>query len=405
MCRERSSRFFHTSTLGLCVTQDPRVRCPPQRVANVLLNCKLTFVSLWKDDTGYLVTSTFEKADVPGRLVHHAWVDFSTNRNECLREGRQFIERNPGICSYFVLMDADHVFKHDRPESQVLSQLTKDVYTIQERSHHHVYWMKRIVRAFVPFEYAGAVHEYLRHAESKPYTVEELPEVYLEHRPRWHLGNEKWLRDAKALENALALDPTDSRSHFYLGNTYSTLGRYKEAIHHWMTRIRLGGWKEEVFMSAYYIAQTLEKAFWHRQPLDTHSVDFLSSWLSFMNNATDLSVWSVIEAYNAASLILPYRREPMYDIGRLYRTVLQDYEGCYQYSHMAQTLKDSGRHTLFMAADVYLFRVEEQICICAYYTQRYCEGLKACEATVGKLKSAGNIEGHLTHAQASKMAL
>lgn len=307
----------------------------------------------------------------------------------CLGEGRNFIADHQGICSYFLLMDADHIFKNDKPTSSILADLTEDAYSIQERSYHHVYWMNRIVKASTPFEYAGAVHEYLRHSLHTQYSVAELSGVYFIHSPNWHIGNEKWLRDVNALEKALDENPEDRRSHFYLGNTYSALGRFDDAIYHWKERIMLGGWREEVFMSAYYIAQAMEKVFWQKRSLNASTIDFLSSWLSFMANDSQPNVASVVEAYAASSLILPYRREPIYDIGRLYRTYLNDFENCYQYSKMALSLSDSSRHTLFMAADIYLFRVEEQICICAYYTKRYCEGMKNCKATVEILTGRG----------------
>ena len=48
-------------------------------------------------------------------------------------------------------------------------------------------------------------------------------------------------------------DPKNERYHFYLGNSYHDTKQYDKAIEYYTKRIKLGGWREEIWYSQYRI--------------------------------------------------------------------------------------------------------------------------------------------------------
>lgn len=116
------------------------------------------------------------------------------------------------------------------------------------------------------WKYYGKVHEYIAPADNVAQaanatadnetfedTTGTLPSsIYSIHHSEWNRGFE---RDAELLESAVAENPEDDRARFYLGNTYRALERNEEAIVQWSARIALGGWQEEIYLSALEIGK------------------------------------------------------------------------------------------------------------------------------------------------------
>ena len=65
-------------------------------------------------------------------------------------------------------------------------------------------------------------------------------------------GN-KYERDIRLLEGDLKDNPDNTRSQFYLANSYYDIGSYDIALKWYKSRIALGGWQEEVWYSQYRV--------------------------------------------------------------------------------------------------------------------------------------------------------
>ena len=64
---------------------------------------------------------------------------------------------------------------------------------------------------------------------------------------------EKYLLDAKLLQEELKKNPNDTRSQFYLAQSYKDAQEYEKAIIHYKKRVTMGGWNEEIYYSLYCI--------------------------------------------------------------------------------------------------------------------------------------------------------
>eukprot|EP00798_Chlamydomonas_sp_ICE-L_P020100 gene20099-26818_t len=76
----------------------------------------------------------------------------------------------------------------------------------------------------------------------------------------------------------------------------------------------------------------------------------------------------VMRAYMASNMVLPYRQEPLYQIAKLHRTALRDYEACFSFAAMAHVQGEPPPNALFITQPVYDYFVLGEMCTCGYYT-------------------------------------
>src|SRR5690606_37030860 len=60
---------------------------------------------------------------------------------------------------------------------------------------------------------------------------------------------QKYLRDAKLLEEDLQLHPDNARSQFYLAQSYRDAGHLDQAVAAYQKRVSMKGWDEEAFLA------------------------------------------------------------------------------------------------------------------------------------------------------------
>lgn len=136
-------------------------------------------------------------------------------------------------------------------------KLTEDAYTILQRSESYTWGQIGMVKSQQDWRWEGRVNEHLMRNNSKGAGGSDVPPtlsglMMTHHRRR---DAKSFKNDALLLESELALNPDDTRSQFYLANTYKDMHDFDGAIINYVKRIKMGGWQEEVFMSAYSIAQ------------------------------------------------------------------------------------------------------------------------------------------------------
>ena len=69
---------------------------------------------------------------------------------------------------------------------------------------------------------------------------------------------EKYVKDAKVLETAIAKEPNNDRYVFYCAQSYKDGGMFDKAMEYYDKRSKMGGWAEEVFISALEYAKIYE---------------------------------------------------------------------------------------------------------------------------------------------------
>lgn len=177
---------------------------------------------------------------VPGELHRHDWVDFADARTHAVTAAK-------GTADYLLVLDAD-----DTLHGEIPAGLTDDAYMLTRRDPGGLeYRLPLLIRGDIDWAYRGAVHEHLVSPEWV--TTGHLDTAHLEHH---HDGGAKDGRQdmyLALLKAAVALDPTDGRSVFYLAQTLRETGDWQQAIAYYRLRLTLGGWDEEMFYSRYQL--------------------------------------------------------------------------------------------------------------------------------------------------------
>lgn len=204
------------------------------------------------DGTPEFIERWMGEAGIPGDVHSRDWVNFGVNRSEALQLA---VAARRG--DWLLLIDADEEFACSDP--QFHGKLVAGV-TYQLEKHHDAmrYALPNLIDIrHNRWRWCGPVHEYLQHV-SGPNLRQRLPEAWIVYhsgqgaRSRGRTAAEKFLADAKLLEDELQRHPDDHRSRFYLAQSYRDAGEIASAYEHYKRRAQMaGGWAEETYWAQY----------------------------------------------------------------------------------------------------------------------------------------------------------
>jgi glycosyltransferase involved in cell wall biosynthesis len=188
---------------------------------------------------------------LPGELHERPWVDFSHNRNESL-------EIAETKADYVMFMDADDIFKPQKEFSLDLLSEDYDCYYGNFRLDIATFRREFIVRSNCGFRYHGVMHETLLSesvpSERKAILYSAFIEANASPLKRFPTKKEKYLNDAKILEEDIKKNPENARNWFYLGQCYGDAGEHQKAIDAYKKRTQMEGvTRDEVYLSFFRI--------------------------------------------------------------------------------------------------------------------------------------------------------
>ena len=154
------------------------------------------------------------------------------------------------------------------------------------------------------------------------------------------------------MRNYLKTDPKNSRSWFYLGQSYADGHKPIKAIDAMKEVIACTKWDEEKFMATLRIARYKQR---------------LGGGIS-----SDVVAW-LLKAFN----LRPTRLEPLYDLIRNYRISNQWVLG-EMLCDRALTISYPPRDILFVERSLYTWSLLDEASIIYYYTGRYEESYDLC---------------------------
>lgn len=274
-------------------------------------------------------------AGVWGQLYERPWVNFGHNRSEAME-----LARETGR-DYLFVIDADEVLVG--PASGVWPELTADSYLVTARFGGMEFTRKNITRASQPWYYEGVLHEYCTCAVTG-LTEAVLPDVYIQvHREGARAKDkDKFRRDALVLEAARLDDPTNSRTVFYLAESYRGAGDLDKAIAIYRSRVEMtGGNDDEIWNALYTIGRCYEAKG------DACWPDALVAYLDAWGRDTG-------------------RIEPLFRIGLRYHHKSQN-EIAYMFMVRADDVRFDAPKRLFVEQDIYdyLYLLEYAVvCFC-----------------------------------------
>lgn len=318
-------------------------------VVHEVLDCVAPYISSWvivdtgsEDGTQDIIREHMKRLGIPGELHERPWKNFGHNRSEAL-------DLAAGHADYIWVIDADDLVV-GTPD---FSQLTVDSHTVRYgHPEGFTYWRQQIFRDGLPWRYVGVVHEFV--ACDEPYENQRLQgDYYIESRRLGgrNLDPEKYARDRDLLLVEVERDPEDSRSVFYLAQSYFDLGDFANARRWYARRAEMGGWEEEVYYSLYRVGESMTQL---EEPWPEIQDAFLRAWES-----------------------RPTRAEALHAIARHYRKEGR-YQLAYLFAQRAAAIPLPDEDILFVYSAVNTWSARDELAVSASNLGLHSEAFALC---------------------------
>jgi len=249
------------------------------------------------------------------------------------------------------------------------------LYSIKVNSGTTFFDQSRLLRTKSHVRFIGKVHEVM----SCPFTGKIPEEVYFDYLPKSkgiEASRNRWKRDIQILLEEVEKNPKDSRSMFYLAQSYECLGDLFNAFKYYEMRSKLKGWHEEDYETFYRLGGVVE------------------GLTLFDKKYTKEMAYNY---YMIAHEMSPHRAEPLVKIAELYWP--SNYSLCFQFARMALDLSFPSYDKLFINKEIYDYTRYEVISKCAWYVNEFELGeyatRKALEARPSFLHLHTNLELYL----------
>jgi len=311
------------------------------------INSYLIFDTGSTDNTILTVQDFFKQNNVNNFYIEEEpFIDFAISRNRALDLAH---EKFPN--AVFMLMpDAEWYVNNVKGLLNFCQSHINDVnnktYLIKINSNINFY-TPRLIRCHSNVKFAGAVHEVPLPAGNEK--VEDSVNFDLGvSKLGYEKSKKRWERDLVILQKKYDENPNDSRSAFYLAQTYECLGDLKSAYKYYQLRSKLPGWNEENYETFYRlgnIAKILSK------------VDKSITWETSF------------DYYTSACKILPHRAEPLIKIAEHYWP--DNIPLCYLFARRAMDLKYPKDDMLFVDREVYDYTINDMLSKSAWHVGEF----------------------------------
>lgn len=327
------------------------------------------------DGTLELVQQFFQRHSLRNAyIMQEPFVDFSTSRNRTL----ELAERQFPQATFMLMLDANWYVnnvpglldfcKGHAHEVNVPSYMITVINHAQNSPS--TYKSQRLFRCAERIRYHGVVHECIDKGSSQwvPSTVyiDQVPGEFGQTK-----SDRRLLRDRELLTKEYIKNPRNSRTLYYLAQTYSCLSDWENTCKFYKLRCALGTDDEETYMAWYRLALASENLYIKNEP----------------------EYWPVIlEYYLHAYSLRPHRAEPLVYIADYYYR--HDNRAlCYLFARRALELPFPHNEIELVECDIYIFKRYELVSICAWNVGAYEIG----ELATRKALEARPDLAHLHH--------
>jgi tetratricopeptide (TPR) repeat protein len=313
------------------------------------------------DGTIDLIKREMSGFEIDGEVHEREWVNFGVNRQQALELAVQ-----AGKADWLLFIDADEELGVSDPT--FYERLEPGVSYDLEKHHSNIrYAVPHLINIReTQWKWEGPVHNYLVNLggakQRKP-----LDEVWI----IYHTGEgakshgltqeQKFLRDAKLLEEDLRQRPDNARSQYYLGQSYRHAGHLEEAHEAYAKRLTMKGWVEETFMAQ----------------LELGRIAVL------LGKPEEVVLRDLLAAYD----MRPIRAEPLYELAQYFRRKKM-YGKAFLFAK-AGVLTPRPSDRLFVAQDVYDWRLLDELGVAAYWIGNHHDCRVACEEVLRRIDEDG----------------
>lgn len=290
-------------------------------------------------------------------IIEEPFINFATSRNNALRLAEKYFSEN----DFMLMLDAEWYITNPEILLSFCKDKAQDIttqgYFICVHIGNAQFYIPRLLRMHQNVCFKGKVHE-IPMIHSGGYLP---PEVYVTYAPTKG-GQEKsyarWKRDAEILLKEHEENPHDSRTAFYLAQTYDCLNMWDEAFLYYTKRTELEGSMEENALAWYRRAKVAEKLYERTQDQD---------WKA-------KAIHSYITSWN----MYPYKIEAAVSLAKL---LINDHDFKLAYAILKEiydTPYPSTQHCVLISDKIaYDFTRYELMSIAAWYVDDYEWGKKA----------------------------
>lgn len=251
------------------------VKNEEKTILKSLNSCKSIISSVFIYDTGsedetLNIIENFHKENpqIAVYIKQGEFVDFEVSRNVLL----EFVDEYKDV-QFIILLDSndelrgteelyDYLLKESKKPVETEQFFAKG-YLLRQRwfsgNGMDTYFNIRLIKANYNWRYKAPVHEYIQiEGEINPITTRiDSPEVYIyqDRTQDCESTHKRFQRDKDILLKEHFKNPTDTRTHFYLAQTYGSLGMSKEAYYYYKLRVKYGGYEEERYHSFFRMGE------------------------------------------------------------------------------------------------------------------------------------------------------
>lgn len=292
--------------------------------------------------------------DHDGCVHEEPFVDFGHSRTRSFQLCRDWVKHSHPEWDlsevYGLLLDADMVLIVMPSFHELV--LDAPCYQIIQVNNYLEYPNTRLIRLSEEWECVGVTHEYWGGDAFHTETISKTY-IFIHDLNDGGCKSDKYVRDIRLLEEGLLKEKKNEvRYTFYLAQSYENIDKQR-SIYNYKKRIRMGGWFEEVFIA------------WMR--------------IGDMSDGAEK-----VNAYLEAFDVDGKRSESLYRLAKYYRIHGKNNIGL-KIALLAKAIPFPTDRSLFLEKDVYDFKIDEEISICAYYSTDANErrlGFKCCERNV-----------------------
>lgn len=362
-------------TIHICLAM--MIKNEEKTILKSLNSCKTIVSSVYIYDTGsddntLTLIDEFQKENpsIKVNVKHGDFVDFAESRNVLL----EFVEQDDDI-QFVILLDSNDELKGceelytllEKEATKTKEDGAKFVtgYLVRQRwftgNGMDTYFNYRIIRAKSGWRYRAPVHEYLQNELDSNTITTRIDNVdifiYQDRTQDCESSYKRFQRDKDILLKEHFKNPTDTRTLFYLAQTYSSLGMIKEAYYYYKLRVKYGGYEEERYHSFFRLGEMAKNT-----KMDDEI--FLQWWIKAME-----------------SLQVP-RVEPIVELASYYLFTNVNYEIASIFTTFSLTLEYPYWCNLFINKIHYDYTRYQMDGITQYYLENYEQGLDSCRKAI-----------------------
>lgn len=311
------------------------------------------------DETIELIRREMGQYGIAGEVHERPWVNFGVNRQQALE-----LAVAADKADWLLIIDADEELGVSDPK--FYEKLEPGVsYEIEKHQNELRYAVRHLINVRATrYRWAGPVHNYL--VVESPEKLELRTDVWIVYHPAQGAKShgvtqeQKYLRDAKLLEEELLRNPGDPRSTFYLGQSYRDAGLFEEAIDAYKRRAAMdSGWDEERFMAQLEAGRVSVR----------------------VEKPEAIVLAELLGAYN----LRPTRAEPLYELAHYYRK-RKNYAMAALFAKAGvQTPRPNDR--LFVIDSLYKWRLYDELAVASYWIGDFATSKRACEAVLAQVEA------------------